>query len=115
MLESNFVLLQFVEITPYKRNVHISVQLNRGTDKQVCKHLASQLRIHRTNYAETANALLRCQEELEKRNKCLEILQNKENEQNTKQIENEVIFKKRLEDEIDKERRRTDASITAVK
>ena len=71
--------------------------------------------MHRSNYAEAANTLLRCQEELEERNKSLEILENKENEQKRKQVENEAIFKKRLEDEINKERQRTDAHIIGVK
>ena len=109
------MLLQFVEITPYKRNVHISIQLNRGTDKQVCKHLTTQLRILRVNHSEGVNALFRCREELKEKDRHLEILEKKVNEEKMKQGANDAIYKQRLEEEIVKERQRSDDSINEIK
>ena len=109
------MLLQFVEITPYKRNIHISIQLNRGTDKQVCKHLTSQLRILRANNSEIVNTLARCQEELKEKDRHLEILEKKANDEKMKQEENEASYRQRLEEEILKERQRTDDSINEIK
>ena len=109
------MLLQFVEITPYKRNVHISIQLNRGTDKQICKHLTSQLRIVRGNHSEVANALFRLQEELKERDRHIEILEQKVNDEKMKQEKNNENAKQRLEEEIVNERRRTEDSINDIK
>ncbi len=75
------MLLQFVEIKPYKRNVHISIQLKRGSDKQVCKHLTNQLRILGLNHSEVVNALRQCREELKEKYRHLEILEKKVNEE----------------------------------
>ena len=114
-MESNFVLLQFVEITPYKRNVHISIQLNRGTDKQVCKHLTSQLSIIRAKHSEIVSAYLRCQEDIKEKEKGLDMLEKKVNEEKIKSAANETMFKQRLEDEIIKERQRTNDHVNEIK
>ena len=115
MLESKFVRLEFVEITSYKRNVHLSVQLNRGTDKMVCKHLTNELKILRTQNIELARTLAHCQEEIKEKSQSLKLAENKVNEEKARQAENEAIFQKRLEDEFLKERIRTEETIKEIK
>ena len=115
MLESKFVRLDFIEITPYKRNVHLSVQLNRGNDKMVCKHLTSQLKILRATNIDMANSLMRFQEEIKEKNNSLKLAEKKDHEEKAKQAEIEVMFQKRLEDEIIMERKRAEDSIKELK
>ena len=103
VLESKFIRLEFVEITPYKRNVHLSIQLNRGTDKMVCKHLASQLKILRSQNLNMTSSLIQLQEEIKEKNKSLQMAETKDSEERAKQAANEAMFQRRMDDEILKE------------
>ena len=107
--------LDFIEITPYKRNVHLSVQLNRGTDKMVCKHLSSQLKALRATNLDMANSLMRFQEEIKEKNASLQLAEQRDNEEKSKKAANEVMFQKRLEDEIMAERRKAEDAIKEIK
>ena len=115
MLESNPVNLQFVEITPYKRNVHVALQLYQGSDKQVCKHLNYQLRGLRAYHSQLVNALLQHQNALKERDNHIELLEKREHATKEQQAVNEAHFRERLKEEIAKERQRTDDDINEVK
>ena len=104
-----------MEITPYKRNVHLSIQLNRGTDKMVCKHLATQLKILRAQNLDMTNSLIRFQEEIKEKNDSLKLAETKDNEEKAKHAANEAMFQKRLEDEVMNERKRAEEAIKEIK
>lgn len=61
------------------------------------------------------NAVFRCQEELKEKDKHLEILEKKLNDEKMKLEANDAIYRQRLEEEIIKERQRTDDSINDIK
>ena len=112
VLQSDCVVLDFVEITGYKRLVHLSLRLNRGTDKQICQHLASELRIARSEHTQITSALVRCQEDLKQTNECFERLKVEDKEQRMVQTEKETIMNKKLDEAIERERQRVSIEIT---
>ena len=81
----------------------------------VCKHLASQLKILRSQNLNMTSSLMQLQEEIKEKNKSLKMAETKDKEEKAQQAANEAMFQRRMDDEILKERQRTEDAIKQIK
>ena len=108
-------MLEFVEITGYKRIPHLSLKLFRGTDKQVRHHLASQLAQLRSQHTKVEHALQISHKEHTDKIERLNIVEQEMKEVNRQQAETEGKIKQKLDDEVQRERQRASEDISEAR
>ena len=61
------------------------------------------------------SSLMQLQEEIKEKNKSLKMAETKDKEEKAQQAANEAMFQRRMDDEILKERQRTEDAIKQIK